>query len=81
MTQQEYEEALDIMSERIAREGEHRINAFRNRIGAKLQTYADGFVEASDREMTVDLGKALRGQMRQILRLLKSEGVPLEGKL
>lgn len=76
-----HDEQLDTLSERIAREGEHRVDAFRNKLGAKVQTYADGFVGASDREMTVDLGAALRGQMRQLLRLLKAEGIKIEGGL
>lgn len=72
---------LDTLSERIAREGEHRVDAFRNKLGSKVQTYADGFIGASDREMTADLGAALRGQMRQLLRLLKAEGIRIEGGL
>lgn len=74
-------EKIDIMSERIAREGEHRIDAFRNRLGGKAQTYVDGFMDAAEMEMTAELGTALCGQMRQLLRLLKAEGVRIDGRL
>lgn len=74
-------EQLDTLSERIAREGEHRVNAFRNKLGAKVQTYADDIKDAADMEMTLELGTALRNQMKQLLRLLKAEGVRINGGL
>ena len=72
-------EQLDTLSERIAREGEHRIDAFRNKLGAMLQIYADGLKDATEMEMTSELGAALRNQMGQLLRLLKMEGVRING--
>jgi chromosome segregation ATPase len=74
-------EQRDTLSERIACEGEHRLDAFRNRLGTRIQTYADGLKDATDMEMTADLGTALRSQMRQLLRLLKIEGVKINGTL
>jgi hypothetical protein len=76
-----YSEQLDTLTERIAREGEHRVNAFRNRLTTNIQTYADDFIGASEREMTVDLGVSLRGQMRQLLRLLMADGIKINGRL
>ena len=72
---------LDSLSERIAREGEHRVDAFRNKLGAKIQTYADNLIEATGMEMTSELGTVLRNQMSQLLRLLKAEGIRIEGNL
>ena len=70
---------LDTLSERIAREGAHRVDGFRKGLGAKIRTYAEGLQEASDMEMTTDLGVALRNQMKQLLRLLASEGIQIDG--
>lgn len=74
-------EHLDNLSERIAREGKHCVDAFRNNLAAKVQVYADELREARDMEMTVDIGTALRNQMKQLLRFLKSEGVRIDGRL
>ena len=79
MTSEQYEEELNILSERIAREGEHRVNAFRNRIGAKVQKYADDLKNASDMPMTEELGNVLRNQMKQLFWILKSDGVRING--
>jgi hypothetical protein len=72
-------EQLDTLSERIAGEGEHRVDAFRNKLGVMVQTYADGLKEATDMDMTLELGTALRSQMGQLLRLLKGEGIRING--
>jgi chromosome segregation ATPase len=72
---------LDTLSERIEREGEHRVGAFRNKLAAKVQTYADGLKDANAMQMTEELGTAIRNQLRQLLRLLKAEGVRIHGDL
>ena len=74
-----HDEQLDSLSERIAREGEHRVSAFRNRLAARVQTYADGLKEADEMEMTQELGTALFNQMKQLVRFLKAEGVRIDG--
>ncbi|MBM4088174.1 MAG: hypothetical protein FJ276_01900 [Planctomycetes bacterium] len=74
-----HSEQLNTLSERIAREGEHWVGAFRNRIGARVQKYADDLKNASDMPMTDDLGKAIRNQMKQLLWILKSDGVKING--
>ena len=76
---QSYDKQLDILSERIAREGDHRVKIFKNKLKSKLRTYGQSLREAGGMEMTEELGKGLRVQLKQILKILKSEGIDIEG--
>lgn len=75
----DYRGQLKTLSERIAREGEIRIDIFRNALGAQIQSYANGLNEALVMEMTIELGLALRNQMNQLVQLLRNEGVRING--
>ena len=75
-----HHQRLEELSERIAVEREHGLAAFRNKLAAKVQTYANDLKEASDMNMTLELGEILRTQMKDLLWLLKAEGVNIEGE-
>ncbi len=74
-----YELQLDALSERNAGEVAHRISAFRNSLATRLQPYAQSLKEAECMDMTPELGAALRTQLKQILLLLKKEGINVSG--
>lgn len=78
-TLQSHNQHLDILSERIAKEGDHRLETFKKKLKSKLRTYGQSLEEAEGMEMTEELGKALRIQLKQILMILKSEGIDIEG--
>ena len=75
---QSYDKQLDILSERIAREGDHRVKIFQNKLKSKLRTYGQSLREVGGMEMTEELGKRLRVQLKQIIKILKSEGIDIE---
>ena len=75
---QSYDKQLDILSERIAREGDHRVKIFQNKLKSKLRTYGQSLREVGGMEMTEELGKGLRVQLKQIIKILKSEGIDIE---
>jgi len=70
---------IDRLSERINLEGSHKIEAFRKKLGSKLRSYDQNIRETEGMEMTPELGRAMWTQQRQLLRLLKSEGVDIGG--
>lgn len=78
-TQHSYDQQLDSLSERIAGEGNHRIEAFKKKLMLKLRIYGQSLDEVEDMEMTVELGKVLQIQLKQILKILKSQGIEIEG--
>lgn len=78
-TLQSHEKQLDSLSERVAREGGHRLETFKKKLMLRLQSYGHSLGEAEDMEMTEELGKALRIQLKQILKILKREGINIEG--
>jgi uncharacterized protein (DUF3084 family) len=78
-TLQSHDKQLDCLSERIATEGDHRIETFKKKLRSKLRTYGQSLQEAQEMEMTQELGKALQIQLKQIVKILKSEGIDIEG--
>lgn len=78
-TLESHDKQLDSLSERIATEGEHRIETFKKKLKSKLRTYGQSLQEAQEMEMTQELGKALQIQLKQIVKILKSEGIDIEG--
>ncbi len=69
----------DELSERIAHEGTHRLLTYKNRLAGVLRGYVATLSEAQGMDVTPDVGKALLTQMKQLLRALKMEGIPIEG--
>lgn len=78
-TLESHDKQLDSLSERIATEGDHRIETFKKKLKSKLRTYGQSLQEAQEMEMTQELGKALLIQLKQIVKILKSEGIDIEG--
>lgn len=70
---------VDELSKRIAQEGDHRINGFLHRLGGLLRPIAMDMKESKNMKMTLDLGTAVRTQLKQLLKMLKSQGVPIDG--
>ena len=64
---------------RIAQEGDHRLATFRNKLAGMLRPIAANLKEARSMEMTPELGIAMRTQLRQMLNILKSEGIAIDG--
>lgn len=75
---QQLEKLNDQLSTRISVEGEHRIRGFKNRIAGALQPTLASLEEVSNEEMTIDLGKALWNELKQVMKILKSLGVPIK---
>ena len=69
----------DELSKRIAQEGDHRLNGFRHRLAGLLRPIAMDMKESQNMEMTPELGTAVRTQLKQVLTMLKSQGVPIDG--
>ncbi|PIP36854.1 MAG: hypothetical protein COX20_03460 [Desulfobacterales bacterium CG23_combo_of_CG06-09_8_20_14_all_52_9] len=69
----------DELSMRIAQEGDHRLATFRNKLAGMLRPIAANLKEARSMEMTPELGIAMRTQLRQMLNILKSEGIAIDG--
>lgn len=74
-----YEKQLDDLSERIEREKNHGLNAFRKGLGEKLRITMINLKEAEQMEMTTELGKALRSQLKNLLWILRNEGIEING--
>lgn len=69
----------DELSTRIAQEGDHRLATFRNKLAGMLRPIAADLKEARSTEMTPELGIAMRTQLRQILNMMKSQGIAIDG--
>jgi hypothetical protein len=69
----------DELSRRIAQEGDHRMATFRNKLAGMLRPMAANLKEARSMEMTPELGIAMRTQLRQMLNMLKSQGIAIDG--
>lgn len=72
-----HEEQLDMLSRRIAQEGDSRVKGFKAKIASMLQPYAIGLNDTRDMDMTVDLGISMRIQLKQVLKILKSQGIDI----
>jgi hypothetical protein len=69
----------DELSRRIAQEGDHRLVTFRNKLAEMLRPIAANLKEARSMEMTPELGIAMRTQLRQMMNILKSQGIAIDG--
>jgi predicted nucleic acid-binding Zn-ribbon protein len=69
----------DELSKRIAQEGDQRLATFRNKMAGILRPVATNLKEARSMEMTPELGITMRTQLRQILNIMKSQGIAIEG--
>lgn len=78
-TLQSHRAHADELSWRIAQEGDHRLATFRNKLAEMLRPIAANLKEAQGMEMTPELGIAMRTQLRQMLNMLKSQGVAIDG--
>lgn len=78
-TLESHSEHADKLSTRIAQEGEHRLAIFRNKLADMLQPIAADLKEARNMEMTPELGIAIRTQLRQIMNMMKSQGIAING--
>lgn len=70
---------IDKLSRRISQEGDHRLTIFRNKLADMLRPFVVNMKEAQSMEMTQELGVAMQTQLKQILSILKSQGVTMEG--
>jgi hypothetical protein len=70
---------VDELSRRIEQEGNHRIVIFRNNLAGMLRPIAANLKEAQSMEMTTELGIALRTQLKQIMNMLRLQGIAIEG--
>ena len=70
-----HEKELDDASERIDRESEHKVKVFCNRLAYQLRDNVKNLKDAEDMDMTLELGEALKTQLRQVLKILEKEGI------
>jgi len=73
------EHQLDVMSERISKEGGHRLNIFRNKIKGRLKNFGKILEDVENMETSDDLCRLLRTQLKQMIKTLKSEGIDING--
>jgi hypothetical protein len=78
-TVKSYEEHAETLSRRIAQEGDNRIKTFCNKLAAMLRPFATDLKESQTMVMNVELGTAMRTQLKQVLKILKSQGIGIEG--
>lgn len=71
---------IDELSARIAKEGVHRLATFRNKLAGMLRPIAADLKGARSMEMTPELGIAMRTLLGQILNIMKSQGITIEGE-
>jgi len=74
----ELEMLADELSQRIAQEGEHRLAIFRNRLTDLLRPFAVDLKDAYGIEMTPELGIAMRTHLKQMMNMLKSQGIGID---
>lgn len=75
-----HKKQIDDLSSRIAKEGDHRLEIFRNKLAGLLRPISADFKGARSLEMNADLGIAMRTLLGQVLTILKSQGIPIEGE-
>jgi hypothetical protein len=78
-TMESHNTHADELSARIAKEGDHRLTTFCNKLAGMLRPIATDLKEAQNMEMTPELGIAMRTQLRQILNMMKSQGIAIDG--
>ena len=74
-----HEKELDEASNRIDKESEYKVKVFRNRLANELRDNVKNFKDAENMDMTLELGKALKTQLRQIIRILEKGGINFNG--
>jgi len=68
---------VDVLHMRISQEGEQCLAIFRNKMAGMLRPFAFNLKEALSMEMTHDLGITMRTQLKQILNIMKSQGITI----
>lgn len=78
-TVESYNALADKLSERIAQEGDHCLNGFRHKLAGLLRPIVMDMKESRNMEMTPELGTAMRTQLKQVLKMLRLQGVAIDG--
>jgi predicted nucleic acid-binding Zn-ribbon protein len=71
-------EHADMLSSRITNEGEHNVSILKSKMASLLSPFVIGLKEARHMEMTVELGTALKIQLKQVFDVIRSLGIILE---